>query len=93
MAHMGRGAGHNKRCNWAVERVKMKILHNSNNFTTTDGTIYWTEPSDWSVYSVNGSTDLYYIRTHLETGSFSTDPIESFIKTDILLSNTSMISP
>ncbi|MEA3356816.1 MAG: LamG-like jellyroll fold domain-containing protein, partial [Patescibacteria group bacterium] len=60
-------------------------IEGSNNFTTTDGTFYWTQPSDWVKYSVNGSTDLYYIRGHLESGSFTTNPVESFIKTDILL--------
>ncbi len=69
---------------WSSLTVTEEV-DNSNNFTATNGSLYWTEPSDWAKYSVNGSTDLYYIRTHLETGSFSTDPIESFIKTDILI--------
>jgi hypothetical protein len=60
-------------------------VEGSDNFTTTDGTVYWTIPTDWAKYSVNGSPDYYYIRAHLESGSFSTSPVESFIKTDILL--------
>lgn len=52
---------------------------------TADGNFYFTPPADWFPYSVNGSTDLYYIRGHLEDGSYSTDPIENRIQTDILL--------
>ncbi|MCH7952238.1 laminin G domain-containing protein, partial [Patescibacteria group bacterium] len=54
-------------------------------FETTNGTFYFTQPGNWFPYSVNGSTDLYYIRGQLESGSFTTDPVESFVKTDILL--------
>jgi hypothetical protein len=50
-----------------------------------DGTFFFTAPGDWFPYSVNGSTDQYFIRGHLEGGSYSTDPIEDVIKTDILL--------
>lgn len=49
------------------------------------GYFYFTAPGNWFPYSVNGSTDQYYIRGHLEGGSYSTDPIENTIKTDILL--------
>jgi len=53
---------------------------------TQDGSVYWTaNPTNWRPYSMNGSTDLYYIRAHLESGSYTTDPIENLIKTDILL--------
>ncbi|MEA3357740.1 MAG: LamG domain-containing protein, partial [Patescibacteria group bacterium] len=69
---------------WASLTTTNEIA-GSNNFTTSNGTFYWSQPYDWAKYSVNGSTDLYYIRGHLESGSFTTDPIESFIKTDVLL--------
>ena len=52
---------------------------------TADGTFYFIPPGNWFKYSVNGSTDSYYIRGHLEGGSYTTDPIEDTIKTDILL--------
>jgi hypothetical protein len=50
-----------------------------------DGNFNFTAPGDWSPYSVNGSTDQYFIRGHLEGGSYLTDPIEDMIQTDILL--------
>ena len=49
------------------------------------GSFFFTDPGDWRPYSMNGSTDLYYIRGHLEGGTYSTDPIEDTVKTDILL--------
>ncbi|MFC1790241.1 DUF2341 domain-containing protein [Patescibacteria group bacterium] len=55
---------------------------------TQDGAVYWDEnPTNWRPYSMNGSTDLYYIRTSLNNSSseYSTDPIENFIKTDVLI--------
>ncbi len=52
---------------------------------TGDGNFYFTPPADWFPYSVNGSTDLYYIRGHLEGGSYTTDPIEGRMQTDVLL--------
>ncbi|HUW21054.1 MAG TPA: LamG-like jellyroll fold domain-containing protein, partial [Candidatus Bathyarchaeia archaeon] len=55
---------------------------------TTDGAIYWdANPTNWRPYSVNGSTDLYYIRASLkdDSGTYTTDPVENFIKTDILI--------
>ena len=34
------------------------------NHLTQDGAVYWSaNPTNWRPYSVNGSTDLYYIRT------------------------------
>jgi len=53
---------------------------------TSDGAMFWTaDPTNWAVYSVNGSVDLYYIRAHLESGNYTTtNPVENFIKTDIL---------
>lgn len=50
-----------------------------------NGTCYFTAPGNWLPYSVNGSPDLYYIRGHLEGGSYTTDPVEKTIKTDVLL--------
>lgn len=54
---------------------------------TASGNFYWTAPGNWFPYSVNGSTDLYYIRGHLASGSYTTTPVENLIKTDILLLN------
>lgn len=53
------------------------------------GTCYWTAPGNWLPYTVSGPTELYYIRGHIPngSGSFTTDPVESTIKTDILLVN------
>lgn len=51
---------------------------------TADGNFYFIAPSTWNPYSVNGSTDLYYIRGHLNSGTYSVDPTEDTIKTDIL---------
>lgn len=50
----------------------------------SSGSFYWTAPGNWLPYSFNGATDLYYIRGHLEGGSYTTTPIEKTIKTDIL---------
>jgi len=55
---------------------------------TRNGTIYWTsDPAGWAPYSVNGGPDLYYVRVHLAAGvlSYSTQPQERLIKTDVLL--------
>lgn len=53
---------------------------------TRPGTIYWTaDPAGWSPYSVNGGPDLYYVRSYLASGSYSTPPEEWMIKTDILV--------
>jgi hypothetical protein len=49
-----------------------------------DGNFYFSPPPSWVPYSVNGSTDLYYIRGHLEGGSFSTTPVENKVLTDIV---------
>lgn len=53
---------------------------------TAHGTIYWTsDPTDWGLYSLAGGPDLYYVRAHLASGSYTTAPVEHLIKTDILL--------
>jgi hypothetical protein len=48
------------------------------------GSFYWSAPADWAIYSVNGSTDLYYIRGYLASGSYSTSPVENLLRTDIV---------
>ncbi len=50
----------------------------------SDGNFYFSVPTDWSKYSIKGGTDLFYIRGYLNSGSFSTDPVENIIKTDII---------
>lgn len=55
---------------------------NTNNFTQ-DGSITWSSnPTNWLPYSVNGSSDLYYIRCSLNNSSavYTTYPIENTIK-------------
>jgi len=62
-------------------------LTDETNDLTRSGTIYWTgDPFGWAPYSVNGGPDLYYVRAYLASGDYATQaPIESLIKTDILL--------
>jgi outer membrane protein assembly factor BamB len=52
---------------------------------TRDGAIYWTDPVNWSEYSVGGGPDLFYVRVHLASGSYVVAPVEAQIRTDILL--------
>ncbi|MBU1110703.1 LamG domain-containing protein, partial [Patescibacteria group bacterium] len=55
---------------------------------TQDGAVYWTaNPTNWRKYSVNGSTDLYYIRASLNasSGTYTTSPVENLIRTDMLI--------
>ncbi len=53
---------------------------------TKDGTVYWTsDPANWATTSVNAGPNLYYVRSNLNSGSYSTAPVEGSIKTDILL--------
>ncbi len=55
---------------------------------TQDGAVYWTNiPTNWRLYSVNGSTDLYYIRVSLNSssGTYTASPVENTIWTDVLL--------
>jgi len=57
----------------------------TNNLTKT-GTIFWTaDPAGWSLYSVNGGPDLFFVRAYLSSGTYTTQPTETLIKTDILL--------
>ena len=54
---------------------------------TRDGAIFWgTDPAAWSPASlVAGWPSLYYVRASLAGGSYLTVPVESQVKTDILL--------
>ncbi|HEY7697256.1 MAG TPA: hypothetical protein VIE88_02520, partial [Vicinamibacteria bacterium] len=51
------------------------------------GSVFWQDPPTWSLYSVNGGPDLYYVRIHLDPASsgYTQIPVEALIKTDILL--------
>lgn len=57
----------------------------TNNFTK-DGVVSWNfAPPNWHPYSVAGSPDLYFVRAHLETGSYTTAPVEKTIVTNVAL--------
>jgi len=87
------GAGSSLDLNWQYWNGSSWVsLESISGFTdgtsnlTQDGTIQWdTVPTNWRPYSVNGSTDLYYIRAYLESGSYTTSPKENLIRTDIIL--------
>jgi len=55
------------------------------------GTLSWgsdapeTDPAGWTTLSIAGSPPLYYVRARLASGSYTTPPIESVVRTDILL--------
>ncbi len=55
------------------------------------GTIYWgsdspeLDPIGWAPTSVSGSPQLFFVRARLDTGSYTTQPVEGLIKTDVLL--------
>jgi uncharacterized repeat protein (TIGR01451 family) len=52
----------------------------------SSGPVYWSDPTSWAPYSVDGGPDLYYVRVHLVAGDYATSyPVEAMIKTDILL--------
>jgi Peptidase family C25 len=56
------------------------------NQLTKDGTVFWTgDPFNWAPYSINGGPDLYFVRAYLASGAYTTVPVESLVKTDILL--------
>lgn len=70
---------------WADLETGFGFTDETNDLTRT-GTTFWTsDPTSWSVYSVNGGPDLYYVRAYLAGGIYSTLPIEGLIKTDVLL--------
>jgi hypothetical protein len=55
---------------------------------TRSGNVSWTaDPPTWSVYSVNGGPELFYVRAKLPvtSGPYTTSPVEGLIKTDVLL--------
>ncbi|KPJ58692.1 MAG: hypothetical protein AMJ46_13775, partial [Latescibacteria bacterium DG_63] len=52
---------------------------------TASGFVQFDQPSDWQKTSVNGGPSLYYVRVSRASGSYYKVPIESLIKTDILL--------
>lgn len=52
---------------------------------TASGNFYFTPPVDWTSYARSNSPELYYVRAHLESGSFSTNPIEDTIRTDVII--------
>jgi len=59
----------------------------TDSFTRSRGSVFWdVEPGAWSPYSISGGPELYYVRASLGGGvDYATTPIESVIKTDILL--------
>jgi hypothetical protein len=66
--------------------TNLTLSGDETNHLTKTGTIYWTDPADWTAYSVQGGPDLYYVRAYLASGDYSTQaPVEGLIKTDILL--------
>ncbi|KPJ58208.1 MAG: hypothetical protein AMJ46_14510, partial [Latescibacteria bacterium DG_63] len=48
---------------------------------TASGYVHFDQPSDWQKTSVNGGTSLYYVRAYLASGSYTTAPVESLVKT------------
>ena len=71
---------------WADLETTPGFTDQTNSFTRT-GSLFWTsDPAGWAPFSVDGSALLYYVRVHLKPGiSYGTFPMESAIKTDILL--------
>ena len=53
------------------------------NDLTVSGSFYFTQPT-WLQATVNSGPSLYYIRGALTSGSFSTNPVENTIRTDIV---------
>ncbi|MCM8787623.1 MAG: hypothetical protein NC935_06170, partial [Candidatus Omnitrophica bacterium] len=51
----------------------------------SSGNFYFSDPSLWVKATVNSGRTLWWIRGHLNSGSYTTYPTESTIKTDILL--------
>ena len=55
------------------------------------GTISWgqdageNDPIGWAKLSINGGPPLYYVRARMGSGSYTTPPVESVMRTDILL--------
>jgi len=71
---------------WADLEMVGGFLDETSNLTQ-NGAISWTsDPAGWSVYTMKGGPELYYVRAYLASGDFSTQsPVEGVVKTDILL--------
>jgi hypothetical protein len=70
---------------WANLEAVTGFTDTTNNFTK-NGNVFWTaDPPGWSPSSFAGGPDLYYVRAHVASGSYTTNPVESRITTDILL--------
>ena len=70
---------------WADLEAVTGFADTTNNLKR-NGNVYWTaDPPGWSPSSLAGGPDLYYVRAYVASGSYTTDPIESRITTDILL--------
>ena len=69
---------------WADLESGFSFTDATNNLTR-GGVMHWTDPAGWSVYAVNGSPELYYIRAHVASGSYTTAPVEAMIRTDLLV--------
>ena len=72
---------------WAdLETLTTNFTDETASLTKSNGTVYWeSDPPGWAPYSVNGGPEVYYVRAYLASGSYTTDPVEALIKTDILL--------
>jgi hypothetical protein len=71
---------------WASLEAVAGFTDETASFTRV-GSVFWNaDPAGWSLYSVNGGADLYYIRVRVAAGGFyTTQPVEAAIMTDILL--------
>jgi len=53
---------------------------------TASGNFYFADPAGWVASTENsGRGALWWIRGYVSSGSFTTEPVENFIRTDILL--------
>jgi len=68
---------------WKSLETTPGFYDGTENFTKDGIVSFNLPPKDWVPYSVNGSPDLYFVRVHLEQGSYSTYPVESRILTDV----------
>jgi uncharacterized repeat protein (TIGR01451 family) len=70
---------------WANLEVVAGFVDETNSFRA-DGSIHWAgDPAGWTTRTVDGSPLLYYVRAVLASGSYAIQPVESRIRTDILL--------
>ena len=70
---------------WNGTQWSNLAVSDGTNGLTNSGTISWTDSALWSEYSIDGGPDLFYVRASVASGSYTTTPVEAFIKTDILL--------